>query len=87
MEMTTMIRILTARFKQLRGLFKQRWGELTNDPRRLVEGRKESLAGVLLLYGYSLEGAYRESERFFASASERKEQTGPATTRYSCRRG
>jgi uncharacterized protein YjbJ (UPF0337 family) len=86
-EMTKMVRILTAKLKQLRGFLKERWGELTDDHRKVIDGRKERLAGMLLSYGYAQEQAERETERFFATDSERKERSGHATSRYSCRRG
>jgi uncharacterized protein YjbJ (UPF0337 family) len=82
----TIMRILTAKFKQLRGMLKERWGELSDDRAKIVEGRKERLAGMLLSYGYTQEQAELETERFFATGSERKEKLGPAT-RYSCIRG
>jgi uncharacterized protein YjbJ (UPF0337 family) len=83
----TMMRILTARFRQLRGMLKERWGELIDDPLKVVEGREERLVGMLLGYGYTQEQADRETERFFALDSERKEKTGSVTRRYSCGRG
>jgi len=78
-----MIRTLAARLKQWRGMLKEQWGQITNDRLKIVDGRKERLAGLLLSYGYPQEQADLEIERFFGSAPERQERIPQSAARYS----
>jgi uncharacterized protein YjbJ (UPF0337 family) len=52
---------IKGKFKELKGNFKQKWGELTDDDWKQVGGRKDKLIGILQQkYGRSKEQAERE---------------------------
>ena len=56
--------ILKGRWKQIRGQAKVWWGELTDDDLDMIDGRMESLVGVLQeRYGYAKDAALKEIER------------------------
>ena len=54
--------IVEGKWKQLKGMIKEEWGELTDDQIDQIEGRREKFAGVMQEhYGLSKEDA---DERF-----------------------
>jgi uncharacterized protein YjbJ (UPF0337 family) len=57
--------ILNGRWKEIKGEFKQTWGELTDDDLVEVEGKEEQLLGLLQQkYGYAKEKAEEEYKGF-----------------------
>ena len=59
--------IIKGNWSQLKGKFREQWGELTDDDFDKIAGRKDQLAGKLQeKYGYSREEAERRSDTFFA---------------------
>ena len=65
--------ILKGNWNQVKGDLKQKWGELTDNDLAKVEGRIETLLGLLQeKYGYTKEKAKEEFDRFI---SESKRQT------------
>lgn len=56
---------LAGNWKQLKGKVKERWGKLTDDDVRVIEGQKDQLVGRLQeRYGYTIEQAEREANDF-----------------------
>jgi uncharacterized protein YjbJ (UPF0337 family) len=52
-------------WQQLKGKIKERWGKLTDDDLKILEGKKDQLAGMLQKrYGYAKEQAEKEAEEF-----------------------
>jgi uncharacterized protein YjbJ (UPF0337 family) len=61
------------KFNELKGNFKQKWGELTDDDWKQIDGNKDKLLGVLQQkYGRSKEQAQREFDDFMKEDKERK---------------
>jgi uncharacterized protein YjbJ (UPF0337 family) len=57
--------ILQGKWMQLRGLAKQRWGNLTDSDLDKANGKTEELAGLLReKYGYTTEKAHQEIDAF-----------------------
>ena len=57
--------LLEAKWKQLRGKVKQKWGDLTDDDLGRIEGRYEELVGLLQeKYNRSREDAEQEVREF-----------------------
>lgn len=57
--------LLEAKWKQLRGKVKQKWGDLTDDDLDRIEGRYEELVGLLQeKYNRSREDAEQEVREF-----------------------
>jgi len=53
-------------WKELKGKMKEKWGKLTDDDLKVVEGRKDQLAGLLeKRYGYAKERAQKDADTFF----------------------
>jgi uncharacterized protein YjbJ (UPF0337 family) len=64
---------IKGKFKELKGNFKQKWGELTDDDWMQISGSSEKLLGVLQQkYGRTKEQAHREIDDFFRENPERK---------------
>ena len=65
------------KWKQLKGLVKQRWGKLTDDDITTLSGKKDELVGKIQeRYGITREQAEREADEWArASAQEIKEET------------
>jgi uncharacterized protein YjbJ (UPF0337 family) len=52
-------------WKQLEGMIKTKWGKLTEDDLKVIEGKRDLLAGKLQeRYGYAKEKAQKELEEF-----------------------
>jgi len=63
---------IKGKIKELKGNFKQKWGELTDDDWKQVSGNKDKLLGILQQkYGRTKEQAHKEVDDFF-NESERK---------------
>jgi uncharacterized protein YjbJ (UPF0337 family) len=65
------------KWKQLKGLVKQRWGKLTDDDITTLSGKKDELVGKIQeRYGITREQAEREADEWArASAQEIREET------------
>ena len=64
---------LKGQFNELKGDFKTKWGELTDDDWKQVSGRKDKLLGILQQkYGRSKEQAQREVDEYTKEEKERK---------------
>ena len=51
---------------QLKGKVKERWGKLTDDDLKVIEGKKDQLVGKLQeRYGYAKEKAQTECDEFY----------------------
>lgn len=56
---------LKGQWNQIKGKIKEKWGRLTDDDLREVEGKRDQLVGRLQArYGYSKEQAERELDTF-----------------------
>ena len=52
-------------WKQFKGQVKERWGKLTDDDLKVIEGKKDQLVGKIQeRYGYSKEQAEREVDDY-----------------------
>ena len=61
------------KLKELKGDFKKKWGELTDDDWKVIGGNKDKLKGVLQQkYGRSGEEAQRDVDEFSKEDRERK---------------
>ena len=61
--------ILEGKWKQLRGIVREKWGELTDDELDEIAGNSERLAGVLQeKYGYTQLEAERQIDEFLEDA-------------------
>ena len=57
--------ILKGKWHELKGGVKEKWGKLTDDDLKIVDGKTEQLLGILQTrYGYSKEKAAEEYENF-----------------------
>ena len=57
--------ILEAKWKQLRGQVKERWGKFTDNDLDQITGKTEQLVGLLQQrYGYAMEKAEAEFSEF-----------------------
>ena len=64
---------MKGKFNQLKGDFKTKWGELTDDDWKQVDGNKDKLLGILQQkYGRSKEQAQREVDEWMKEDKERK---------------
>jgi len=64
---------IKGKLKELKGDFKKKWGELTDDDWKVVGGNKDKLKGILQQkYGRSKEQAQREVDEFSKEDQERK---------------
>jgi uncharacterized protein YjbJ (UPF0337 family) len=64
---------IKGKFNELKGDFKQKWGELTNDDWKQISGSKDKLVGILQQkYGRTKEQAHREVDDFFNENENRK---------------
>ena len=64
---------IKGKFKELKGDFKKKWGELTDDDWKVIGGSKDKLKGILQQkYGRSKEEAQREVDEFSKEDRERK---------------
>ena len=61
------------KFNELKGNFKQKWGELTDDDWKQISGSKDKLLGILQQkYGRSKEQAQNEVDDFMKEDKPRK---------------
>jgi uncharacterized protein YjbJ (UPF0337 family) len=64
---------LKGKFNELKGNFKTKWGELTDDDWKQISGRKDKLLGILQQkHGRSKEQAEREVDEYMKEDKERK---------------
>ena len=64
---------MKGKFNELKGDFKKKWGELTDDDWKQVSGSKDKLLGILQQkYGRSKEQAQKEFDEFTKQDKERK---------------
>jgi len=64
---------IKGKFKELKGDFKKKWGELTDDDWKVIGGNKDKLKGILQQkYGRSKEEAQHEVDEFSKEDQERK---------------
>ena len=64
---------IKGKFNELKGDFKQKWGELTDDDWKQIGGSKDKLLGILQQkYGRSKEQAQREIDEHSREHNERK---------------
>jgi uncharacterized protein YjbJ (UPF0337 family) len=70
------------KWKQLKGLVKQRWGKLTDDDITAMSGKKDELIGKLQeRYGITKEQAQREADEWARAAQSDLDATStPRTT-------
>ena len=56
---------VSGNWTELKGKLKERWGKLTDDDLKVLEGKRDQLVGILQKrYGYAKEQAAREAEEF-----------------------
>ena len=61
--------ILEGKWKQLRGIIREKWGELTDDELDQIAGNSERLVGLLQeKYGYTQMEAERQLDEFLEDA-------------------
>ena len=64
---------IKGKFNELKGNFKQKWGELTDDDWKQIGGSKDKLLGILQQkYGRSKEQAQKEFDDFSKEDQQRK---------------
>jgi len=52
-------------WKELQGKIKQKWGKLTDNDLKVIEGRRDELAGIIQRrYGYEKSQAEKEVKEF-----------------------
>ena len=57
---------MSGKWKQVKGKLKEKWGKLTDDDLRVIEGKQDQLAGRLEeRYGLAKEQATKEAEKFY----------------------
>jgi len=57
---------MAGNWKQLKGKIKEKWGKLTDDDLRVIEGKQDQLAGRLQeRYGFAKEQAKKEADQFY----------------------
>jgi len=57
---------ITGAWKQMKGKLKERWGKLTDDDLKVIEGRQDQLVGMLeKRYGYAKDRAEKEAKDFY----------------------
>jgi uncharacterized protein YjbJ (UPF0337 family) len=57
---------IAGNWKQLKGKVKEKWGKLTDDDFKVLEGKQDQLAGILeKRYGYAKERAEEETKKFY----------------------
>ena len=64
--------ITNGKLRELKGMFKQQWGNLTDDDIAKLEGKEDQLIGLLQQkYGFSKDRAEKDIEKF-VDAQEKK---------------
>lgn len=64
---------IKGKLNELKGNFKTKWGELTDDDWKVIGGNKDKLKGILQQkYGRSKEQAQREVDEYSEQDRERK---------------
>ena len=64
---------IKGKFNELKGDFKKKWGELTDDDWKQIDGSKDKLLGILQQkYGRTKEQAQREMDDFWRDEENRK---------------
>jgi uncharacterized protein YjbJ (UPF0337 family) len=66
--------ILQGKWRQARGSLKTQWGDLTDDDRRMIDGKIDQMIGLFQeRYGYSQERAARALKRYMRGHGKRKQ--------------
>jgi uncharacterized protein YjbJ (UPF0337 family) len=69
--------VFAGKWKQIRGAAKQRWGELTDDDLKKVEGRLDRFTGVIQeRYGYSRDRVESEVAQFLERFKDGRSVSG-----------
>jgi uncharacterized protein YjbJ (UPF0337 family) len=64
---------IRGKFNEIKGDLKKKWGELTDDDWKQIDGNKDKLLGVLQQkYGRTKEQAQREVDDFWKEDKDRK---------------
>ena len=67
--------VLKGKWHQVKGAVKVRWGKLTDDDLKQVEGQAEKLIGIIQeRYGYDRQRAHDEVNQFLDRYAERASQ-------------
>jgi len=67
--------ILQGKWRQARGGLKTRWGDLTDDDRRMLDGKFEQMSGLFQeRYGYTQERAAHALRRYMGGYGRRSQQ-------------
>jgi len=67
--------ILQGKWRQARGGLKAQWGDLTDDDRRMLEGKIEQMIGLFQeRYGYTEERAAHALQRYLRGRGKRRQQ-------------
>ena len=57
---------ISGNWLQLKGKIKEKWGKLTDDDLKIVEGKRDQLSGLLeKRYGYVKEEAHKAVDNFY----------------------
>lgn len=65
--------LLEGKWNQLKGQFKQKWGEFTDDELDQLEGNREELIGIIQeKYDLSEEEAAKEVDHFVSASIEKE---------------
>ena len=64
--------ILVGKWKQIRGMVKQQWGQLTDDQLNRISGRYDELTGLIQeRYGYAKDKAQKEVDAFIQKLDQK----------------
>lgn len=70
--------ILRGKWRRLRGNFKSEWGRLTDNDRRLLDGKLDQMVGLFQeRYGYTQERAAQAVTRYLGSYPAKRLPTPP----------
>jgi uncharacterized protein YjbJ (UPF0337 family) len=75
--------ILQGKWRQARGSFKTRWGEMTDDDRQMLDGKIDQMVGLLQeRYGYTQERAAQAVKHYLGGYGRqaRRSAATPAQT-------
>lgn len=57
---------IAGNWTQLKGKIKEKWGKLTDDDLKVIEGKEDQLSGILeKRYGYAKEQAKKDADNFY----------------------
>lgn len=67
--------ILKGNWKQIKGKIQEKWGKLTDDELKEIDGKREALIGKLQTkYGYAKDKAQKEVENFERTCQQQNQQ-------------